>query len=60
MAVDGVRWASAKRFQRWGKVDNGELDNGVLTPGFLEVIRLDNDPNVQENGRLELAMLGDR
>lgn len=60
MQVDGVSWVNARRFQRLGKVPNGELDNGVLRVAGLEIVRLDNDPNFQEMGRLELQMRGGR
>jgi hypothetical protein len=32
----------------------------VLPLGRLEIARLDNDPSVQENGRLELLVVGGR
>lgn len=58
MAVPGVVWVQPVRFQRWGGVPEGELVQGALTPGRLEIARLDNDPNAPENGRLELDMQG--
>jgi hypothetical protein len=58
MAVPGVASVNATRFQRFGALPNDELQNGVLVPGRLEIARLDNDPNFQENGRLELEMTG--
>ena len=56
--VAGVASVEVTQFQRWGKTPNQELKNGVLEAGRLEVLRLDNDPNFQENGRLELEMGG--
>jgi hypothetical protein len=54
----GVRWVRATRFQRFGKDAAGELEAEVLKPALSEVIRLDNDPNFQENGTLELTLKG--
>jgi hypothetical protein len=58
MAVAGVEWVQAKRFQRFGKTPAQELEQEVLNPAPREVAVLDNDPNFPENGRLELAMKG--
>jgi Baseplate J-like protein len=58
MAVAGVEWVRAQRFQRFGKTAAQELEHEVLTPAPREVAVLDNDPNFQENGRLELALKG--
>jgi len=67
-AVDGVAWVEATRFQRWGEAPNRRLDNGILvnqdiaqgalTADRLEVLRLDNDPNFAENGKIDFDMLG--
>jgi hypothetical protein len=57
-AVEGVDSAEVKVFQRFGKLPNNELEQGYVPIGRLEVIRLDNDPNFQENGVLRLNMLG--
>ncbi|HEX2031936.1 MAG TPA: putative baseplate assembly protein [Actinomycetota bacterium] len=58
LSVPGVASVRALRFQRWGKAPNDELEQGVLTPGRLEVVRLDNDPNFPENGRIEFQIEG--
>src|SRR6266542_630375 len=58
MAVAGVEWVQAQRFQRFGKAPAQELEHEVLTPAAREVAVLENDPNFPENGRLELAMKG--
>lgn len=58
MRVDGVGSVQLERFQRWGKLPNHELDNGVLTAAPLEILRLDNDPNFPENGKLEFELHG--
>ncbi|MBC9251672.1 putative baseplate assembly protein [Pseudomonas alcaligenes] len=57
-AVTGVASLKVVRFQRWGKVANQELQDGQVRVGPLEVLRLDNDPNFPENGRLQLSMCG--
>jgi predicted phage baseplate assembly protein len=58
MSVAGVASVVVTRFQRWGKLANKELDNAVLTPGEFEIVRLDNDRNFPENGKLEFTMGG--
>ncbi len=56
--VAGVESVAVKRFQRWGRPAGTEIQDGVLAVGRLEIAELANDPNFQENGRLELAMGG--
>lgn len=58
LAVPGVEWVDATRFQRWAREPNDELAHGVLRPGPLEVVRLDNDPSFPENGLLEVTTRG--
>jgi predicted phage baseplate assembly protein len=58
MGVAGVASAEVQRFQRWGEAANDELDKGLLAPAALEIIRLDNDSNFQENGRIEFELGG--
>jgi len=58
MAVEGVASVEVKRFQRWGKEANREMENGILATAPLEIVRLDNDPSFPENGRIELDMRG--
>lgn len=57
-AISGVASVTVNRFQRWGKTANGELQAGWLAAAPLEVLRLDNDPNFPENGRMRLQMRG--
>ncbi|GAB7125496.1 putative baseplate assembly protein [Silvimonas sp. JCM 19000] len=57
-AVTGVASISVLKFQRWGKVAAGEIAAGQILVEPLEVLRLDNDPNFPENGRLTLDMRG--
>ncbi|MGD2128569.1 MAG: putative baseplate assembly protein [Lysobacterales bacterium] len=58
LSVTGVASVSVAKFQRWGKAANEEIENGLITAEPLEVLRLDNDPNFPENGKLALDMLG--
>jgi len=58
MAVPGVEWVDTVRFQRWGQTAQDELAAGAVQLGRLEIARLDNDPNLPENGKIELFMEG--
>jgi hypothetical protein len=65
MQVTGVKWVDfddtspkPNRFKRWGKPTNGEVDDGMISADRLEIIRLDNDLNQPENGKLEFFMEG--
>ncbi|HSW27204.1 MAG TPA: putative baseplate assembly protein [Burkholderiaceae bacterium] len=59
-AVDGVAGVVLERFERLYEGSDGEIANGILPIGPLEVARLDNDPAAPENGRLMLALEGGR
>ncbi len=58
LAVPGVDSVNITTFQRLGKGAAGEIQNGVLAPAYLEILRLDNDPSFPENGRIEFVMDG--
>ncbi len=70
MQVPGVRWVNTEAvdsqtkkptgncFKRWGQLPHGELQQGWIDIGRLEIARLDNDPNAPENGKLEFVMEG--
>jgi predicted phage baseplate assembly protein len=58
MAVEGVDGANVTRLQRWGRTAAGELAQGYVPAGRLEILRLDNDPDAQENGVLSLELGG--
>jgi hypothetical protein len=60
LAVPGVASADLLRLRRFGEGDHGELDQGLLPIGPLEVARLDNDPSVPEHGVLTLELGGGR
>jgi hypothetical protein len=58
--VPGVESVTVKKLERLYDGPNGEIDRGVLALGPLEIARLDNDPNLPENGRFTLDMRGGR
>ncbi|MDP2782650.1 putative baseplate assembly protein [Devosia sp.] len=59
-AVPGVESVNVTKLQRIYEPANGEIENGVLPLGSLEIARLDNDPSFPENGRLRVDMRGGR
>ena len=59
-AVPGVESVKVTKLQRLYELANGEIDNGLLPLGPLEIARLDNDSSFPENGRLRLDVRGGR
>jgi hypothetical protein len=59
-AVKGVESVTITRLQRLNVGDNGELEQGLLPLGPLEVARLANDPDYPEHGRLMIDVRGGR
>jgi hypothetical protein len=57
-SVVGVDSAVVTMFQHFGELPNQELERGEIPMGRLEVLRLDNDLSLPENGVLRLNMLG--
>ncbi len=57
-AVPGVESVVVARCRRWGELDNGELEAGLLPIGSWEIARLDNDRNFMENGVLRIQAGG--
>lgn len=57
-AVEGVDSVVVTRFRRFGKVDSGALEAGVMPIGPWEIARLDNDPNFMEKGVLRITARG--
>jgi hypothetical protein len=57
-AVPGVLTARVTRLRRQFGQDLGELEDGLLRLGPLEIAQLDNDPDSPENGRLTLVTGG--
>jgi hypothetical protein len=65
MGVPGVQWVDAEdvsgkpnRFRRWGEPARGEFDAGRIAFDRLEIARLDNDPSLPENGKIDFIMEG--
>ncbi|MGG7566510.1 putative baseplate assembly protein [Rhodovulum sp. DZ06] len=60
MAVPGVESVTPLRFQRFGRLADGELQAGVIRPAEAEILQLADDPSFPERGRLRLTMGGGR
>lgn len=58
MEVEGVGSIEVKEFKKWAKKPANEIENGLIQASELEIIRLDNDPNFPENGKIDFEMLG--
>jgi Baseplate J-like protein len=58
MNLEGVESVFISRFQRMGKNTNMELESGVIDVHPSEIIRLDNDPSIPDNGKIEFVMKG--
>lgn len=58
MAVPGVASVEPKKFQRYGRLANHELANALIPAAPLEILRLDNDRNFPENGKIEFDLHG--
>lgn len=56
--VAGVTAVHATTFKRLNRIDYGELDAGVMKTGAHEVLRLDNDRSLPDNGLLILTAEG--
>jgi hypothetical protein len=56
--VPGVDSVNVERFKRWAQAAQTEIEDGVLPIGRFEIVRLDNDPSLRENGLLELNLVG--
>lgn len=59
-SVTGVESVTISKLERLNSGANDEIANGILPIGPLEIARLDNNPLLPENGRLELDMRGGR
>jgi hypothetical protein len=58
MEIQGVASVEVTKFQRWGKLADNELENGVIITQRLEIIQLDNNPNFPENGKIDFEIIG--
>lgn len=56
--IEGVDSAEVIVFKCFGKVPDGELQQGYILMGRLEIACLDNDPSFPENGVLRVNMMG--
>jgi hypothetical protein len=59
-AIPGVESVTVKTLQRLDEPSPQAIEEGILPLSPLEVARLDNDPNMPENGRLTLELEGGR
>jgi predicted phage baseplate assembly protein len=59
-AVPGVRSVVVRRLERLFEGPAGEIEQGLLSIGALEIARLDGDPSFPENGRIAFDMRGGR
>jgi hypothetical protein len=58
--LDGVENVVVRALHRLFEGPAGELEQGVLTLGPLEIARLDNDPSLPEHGVLTVELRGGR
>ena len=58
MEINGISFITIQKFCRMGKDTVTEKDNDVIIAGAAEILRLDNDPNFPENGRIVFNMQG--
>jgi hypothetical protein len=58
LSVAGVAVVDVTTFQRYGWAADNELQRGYLQPAGLEILRLDNDKNFPENGKLAFDLHG--
>ena len=58
MNLEAVESVFVDRFQRMGRNSNIELERGVIEVHPSEIIRLDNDPNFPDNGKIVFVMKG--
>ena len=58
MALEGVASVEVTRLHRTDRASQGELAQGVLVPGELEILQLNDDPSFPEEGRIGIDMGG--
>lgn len=59
-AVTGVESVQVTKLERLDEGDNGEIEDGVLPLGPLEVAQLESDPSFPEHGKFTLTLGGGR
>lgn len=60
LAIQGIETVQVTQLERLGQGDNGELQEGFLPIRPNEIARLDNNPNMPENGTLTFTLRGGR
>jgi hypothetical protein len=60
LSVQCIESVTVRKMQRFGELENNEIENGLLPLSPFEIARLDNDPSFPENGKLTLDMRGGR
>jgi len=64
MAIPGISWVDlsdlsrGQRFQRFGRSAAGEVAQGFIGMGPLEIARADSSPDLPENGRVDFLLEG--
>lgn len=58
MEIAGVGSVDVQLFKRWTGLQGNEIYEGVLKSGELEILRLDNDASLPENGKIDFIMSG--
>ncbi|HSI77819.1 MAG TPA: hypothetical protein VK957_18110 [Lunatimonas sp.] len=58
MSIDGVASVEMTTFKKQNRSSDLEKENGVIKASRNEIIRLDNDPNFPENGKIDFLMFG--
>jgi len=58
MKIEGVESVFATKFQRIGRPDNLDLERGIIEVHSSEIVRLDSDLNIPENGKIEFVLSG--
>lgn len=58
MEIAGVGSVDVQLFKRWTGLQGNEIKDGILKPGELEILRLDNDASLPENGKIDFIMSG--
>ena len=58
MEVTGVQSVKVTRFQRWDQPSTSAIETGQIRFDRLEIARLDNNPNLPENGTIDFKLEG--
>jgi hypothetical protein len=59
MSIDGLdSILEVSKFERWGEPSDRGIGSGYIPVFRTEIVRLDNDPNRPENGKIDFVMVG--